>query len=108
MQPDAARRLSELHTWLKANATLILVENTGEHLLHRVTPAAVQALAYGQPAFRGGSGAEAHCHQVLQQSGFELLQVWPQAASPMAFCGQRLLVARRCAVVPGESVYTGS
>jgi len=108
VQPDAARRLSELHTWLKANATLILVENTGEHLLHRLTPAAVQALAYGQPAFRGGSGAEAHCHQVLQQSGFELLQVWPQAASPMAFCGQRLLVARRCAVVPGESVYTGS
>lgn len=95
VQPDAASRLTELHRWLKADATLILVENTAEHLLHRATPAAVQALACGHPAVRGDSCAEVHCHQVLQQTGFDLLQVWPQAGSPMALCGQRLLVARR-------------
>ena len=105
VQPDAAHRLMELHRWLKADATLILVENTREHPLHRATPAAVQSLAYDRAA---ASCTEMHCHQVLQQAGFELLQVWPQAASPMAACGQRLLVARRCAVVPGESVYTCS
>lgn len=108
VQPDAAHRLMELHTWLKAEATLILLENTCEHPLHPATPAAVQALAYETSNARAVSCAEARCQQLLQQAGFELLQVWPQTASPMATCGQRLLVARRCASVPGESVYTGS
>lgn len=108
VQADASSRLTELHSWLKADAMLILMENTWEHPLHCATPAAVQALACEHAPFQAVSCAEGRCQQVLQQSGFELLQVWPQAASPMAACGQRLLVARRCAVVPGESVYTGS
>ncbi|MEJ4043055.1 hypothetical protein [Erwinia sp. SLM-02] len=90
-QPDPARLLTDLTAKLVPGGLLMLLQNTAERPLHWVTPAAVQAHArVGQLE----AHCEHRCRQMLDEAGFSLLQSWPQADSPMAFAGQRLIVAR--------------
>ncbi|QUG76743.1 hypothetical protein GKQ23_17880 [Erwinia sp. E602] len=86
--------LGELHGWLQPGAPLLL-ENSAERPLHWVTPAALRAHAVGDSDCPFSAAAdEARCRQQLEQAGYQLLAVWPQPATAMAFCGQRLLLAR--------------
>lgn len=87
--------LGELHGWLQPGAPLLLLENSAERPLHWVTPAALRAHAVGDSDCPFSAAAdEARCRQQLEQAGYQLLAVWPQPATAMAFCGQRLLLAR--------------
>lgn len=91
----APRLLAELRDWLKPGAPLLLLENSAERPLHWVTPAALRAHAVGDSDCPFSAAAdEARCRQQLEQAGYQLLAVWPQPATAMAFCGQRLLLAR--------------
>lgn len=94
--PAAIPLLQSLQPYLHPGAALLLLENVAERPLHWVTPAALQAQAAGETGcpFSAASDLE-QCRETLQQAGFQLQACWPQPDTPMAFCGQRLLVARR-------------
>lgn len=92
---DGPQRLNELSRWLRPGALLVVLETTADLPLHWAVPAALRTLADENPHPRPGTaGCATRCEQVLAQGGLDILHSWPQAGDGMAFCGQRLFVAR--------------
>ncbi|MFS2225865.1 amino acid adenylation domain-containing protein [Pantoea sp. B65] len=100
--PDAA--LSEIWLLLKPGASLLLLEATVDKQLQWVTAAAVLEHAAEGGERNGDSPLLSECQwrSALVHAGFELVDVWPHAATPMAFTGQQLFLARR----PQQAVTT--
>ncbi|MCU5775501.1 amino acid adenylation domain-containing protein [Erwiniaceae bacterium BAC15a-03b] len=94
-QPDAT--LSEIWLMLKPGGSLLMLEATEDKQLQWVTAAAVleHAAEGGDSAGDSPLLSESQWRSALLRAGFELIDVWPYAATPLAFAGQQLFLARR-------------
>jgi len=92
-----AQTLSDIWLMLKPGGSLLLLEATLDKQLQWVTAAAVLEHAAEGGDSHGDSPllSETAWRSALNDAGFELIDIWPHAGTPMAFTGQQLFLARR-------------
>ncbi|WP_437611379.1 amino acid adenylation domain-containing protein [Erwinia sp. V71] len=89
--------LNDIWLMLKPGCSLLLLEATVDKQLQWVTAAAVLEHAAEGGSSQGDSPllSESQWRSALTDAGFELIDIWPHAGTPMAFTGQQLFLARR-------------
>lgn len=89
--------LNDIWLMLQPGGSLLLLEATMDKQLQWVTAAAVLEHAAEGGENCGSSPLLSECQwrSALMQAGFETIDVWPHAGTPMAFSGQQLFLARR-------------
>lgn len=89
--------LADIWLMLKPGGSLLLLEATQDKQLQWVTAAAVLEHAVEGGSSQGDSPllSESRWYNALTDAGFEPIDIWPHAGTPMAFTGQQLFLARR-------------